>query len=253
MFRQLAAAVLALALPCAALAGATVQSLKGSAEANGAPLIQGQPLLAEADIRTGPGAQVVLRFDDGMHVAVNESSRLRVVDFRYMRGPNDRVVLDLLQGAARVSTGAVAAANPKQFFFRTPQAQFGVQGPSDFSVVLVNPAFLAVNVGTVLASNGAGTVAFAAGSTATVATSAALATPIAASSFPASASAALGNLQVAAVAAPGGAAGGAVAGVAAGGAGLGVAGPVVLFGAAVAGAAGALKSDEEAAAATSHH
>jgi len=252
MLRHFAAAVLALSLPCAALAGATVQSLKGSASANGAPLMQGQVVLAEADISTAPGAQAVLRFDDGMHVALNEASRLRIVDFRYTRGPNDRVVLDLLQGAARVSTGQVAAANPKQFFFRTPQAQFGVQGPADFAVALVNPAFLTVNVGTVLASNAAGTVAFAAGSTATVATSAAMATPIAASSFPASAAAAFGNLQVAAVAAPGSAAGGALAAGAAGGAGFGFAGPVVFFGAAAAAAAGALNRDQGAAA-TTHH
>ncbi len=253
MIRSIAVGLAALAIPCAALATVVVESSKGDVLSNGAPVFQGQPLLAEANITTAAGAQVVLRFSDGMHVAVNENSRFRMVDYRYNRGPNDRVVFDLLQGAARVSTGDIARTNPKQFFFRTPQAQFGVQGPADFRVVLVKPAFLPVNVGTVLASNGMGTVAFAAGATATVASSAALATPIAASSFPASASSAFGNLQAAAVAAPGSAAGGAVAaGTAAGGAGFGVAGPVVFFGAAVAGAAGALKSDESAAA-TTHH
>jgi hypothetical protein len=180
---------------------------------------------------------------------VNENSRFRIVDFRYTKGPNDRAVFDLLQGAARVSTGDVARTNPKQFFFRTPQAQFGVQGPTDFSVVLVNPAFLSVHAGTVLASNAGGTVAFSAGATATVASSAALATPIAASSFPSVASSAFGNLQVAGLAAPGSAATGAVA---VGGTGLGFAAPAVFMGAAIAGAAGALKSDE-AAAATTHH
>jgi hypothetical protein len=252
MLRLLAVAITAVAVPCAALASAVVETTSGPVLADGAPVFKGQTLLAEANITTGPGAQVLLRFDDGMHVALNENSRLRLVDFRYNRGPNDRVVMDLLQGGARVSTGRVAAANPKQFFLRSPQAQFGVQGPADFAVVLVNPAFLTVNVGTVLASNGAGTVAFGAGATATVATSGALATPIAASAFPQTAASAFGNLQAAAVAAPGGASGGALAaGGAAGGAGFGVAGPVVVFGAAVAGAAGALKSDD--ASATTHH
>ena len=251
MLRLLAVGILALA-PCAAFATAVVvESISGEVLANSAPVFQGQPLLAEQNITTGPGAQLVLRFDDGMQVAVNENSRLRLVDFRYTKGPNDRAVFDLLQGGARISTGEVARANPKQFFLRTPQAQFGVQGPADFSVVLVNPAYLTVNVGTVLASNGAGTVAFGAGATATVATNAALAMPLAASSFPPAASSAFGGLQTAAVSAPGGAAGGAVAGAATG-TGLGVALPVVFVGAAVAGAAGALKSDE-AAAATTHH
>jgi hypothetical protein len=251
--RQLAVAVAALAVPFAAFATVVVDSTRGEVLANGAPVSQGQQLLGEANITTAPGAQLVLRFDDGMQVAVNENSRFRVVDYRYTKGPNDRVVLDLLQGAARVSTGQVARVNPKQFFLRTPQAQFGVQGPADFSVVLVNPAFLTVNVGSVLASNTAGTVVFAAGSTATIATNAALAAPLAASSFPPAASSAFGSLQAAAVAAPGGAAGGAVAGTAAGGAGLGVAGPVVFMGAAIAGAAGALKGDEDTPATTTHH
>ena len=251
--RVLAVGIAALAMPCIGLANATVESVTGEVLANGAPVFKGQVLLTEANVSTGGASQVLLRFDDGMHVALNEQSRLRIVDFRYTRGPNDRVVMDLLQGGARVSTGQVARANPRQFFFRTPQAQFGVQGPADFAVVLVNPAYLTVNVGTVLASNGAGTVAFAAGSTATVATSGALATPMAASAFPQTAASAFGNLQAAAVAAPGGASGGALAaGTATGGAGLGFAGPVVFFGAAVAGAAGALDSGGGDSA-TTHH
>lgn len=249
MSRILAVALVAMMAPVAALANVVVESVAGEVQANGVPVHQGQPLLAEQNITTGPGGRIILRFADGMQVAVNENSRLRVVDFRYTKGPNDRAVFDLLQGGARVSTGDVARTNPKQFFFRTPQAQFGVQGPADFSVVLVNPAFLSVNVGTVLASNSVGTVAFAAGATATVASSAVIATPIAASSFPAAASSAFGNLQVAGLAAPGSAATGAVA---VGGTGLGIAAPAVFVGAAVAGAAGALKSDE-AAAATTHH
>jgi hypothetical protein len=248
MFRTLAA-VVALMVPISALANVVVESVSGEVTANSAPVFQGQPLLAEQNIITGAGGRLVLRFGDGMQVAVNENSRFRIVDFRYTKGPNDRAVFDLLQGGARVSTGDVARTNPKQFFFRTPQAQFGVQGPTDFSVVLVNPAFLSVHAGTVLASNSMGTVAFGAGATATVASSGALAAPIAASSFPASASAAFGNLQVAGLAAPGGAASGAVA---VGGTGLGIAAPAVFVGVAVAGAAGALKSDE-AAAATTHH
>jgi hypothetical protein len=251
MLRLLAVGILVLA-PCAAFATAVVvESAQGEVLANSAPVFRGQPLLAEQNITTGPGAQLVLRFDDGMQVAINENSRLRMVDFRYTKGPNDRAVFDLLQGGARVSTGEVARANPKQFFFRTPQAQFGVQGPADFSVVLVNPAYLTVNVGTVLASNGAGTVAFGPGATATIATNGALATPVAASSFPPAASSAFGNLQTAAVSGPGGASGGAVG--AASGTGLGVALPVVFMGVAIAGAAGALKSDEESASATTHH
>ena len=245
--RLLAAALLALGAPAAALAQVVVETYSGEVLANGVPVVGGQRLVPEANIVTSNGSSLMLRFDDGMEVAVGEASRLRVVDFRYSKSPSDRAVFDLLQGSARVSTGEVARTKPKQFFFRTPQAQFGVQGPADFAVVLVNPAFLTVNVGTVLASNGAGTVAFGAGATATVASSGALAAPVAASSFPGAASSAFGNLQATALAAPGGAASGAVAvsGTAFGGA------TPLLVGAGVAGAAAAASSGGDSA--TTHH
>ena len=147
MLRLLAVGVVALAVPCVAFASPTVQSVSGEVTSNGAPVFAGQPLLVEANIVTAQGGKVLLSFEDGMSIAVNENSRLRIVDFRFTRGPNDRAVIDLLQGAARVSTGEISRRNPRQFFFRTPQAQFGVQGPSDFSVVLVNPAYLTVNAG----------------------------------------------------------------------------------------------------------
>src|SRR5688500_12932905 len=104
MRRLLAVGIVALAVPCTAFAtNVVVEATRGEVLANGAPLYQGQPLRAEANITTAPGAQLILRFDDGMQVAVNENSRFRVVDFRYTRGPNDRAVFDLLQGGARVS------------------------------------------------------------------------------------------------------------------------------------------------------
>ena len=247
MLRLLAAALVA--VPAAALAQVVVETYSGEVLANGVPVVGGQRLIPEANIVTSNGSSVMLRFGDGMEVAVGESTRLRVVDFRYAKGANDRAVFDLLQGSARVSTGEVARTQPKQFFFRTPQAQFGVQGPADFTVVLVNPAYLAVKVGSVTATNGAGTVAFGAGTTATVSSSAALATPIAASSLPAAASSAMGPLQTAGLATPSGAAAtGAVA------TGTGAAfGTPLLVGAGIAGAAAAASSGGDGSSATTHH
>jgi hypothetical protein len=248
MHRVLAAVLFALIAPAALASGIVLEWTHGDVLVNGGPAIEGQPIIAEAVVVTSSTAQARVRFSDGMQVAVGEGSRLRIVDYRYTKAPTDRVVFDLLQGAARVSTGELARANPKQFFFRTPQAQFGVQSPADFAVALVNPAFLTVNAGTVLASNGAGTVVFAAGSTATIATNAALAAPLAASSFPPAASSAMGTLQTAGLAAPSGAAAGAVAT----GTGTAITVPALAIGAGVAGAAAALGGDDGAAA-TTHH
>ena len=127
ILRLLAVGIAALAMPCVGLASATVESVSGEVLSNGLPVFKGQVLLTEANVTTAEASTVLLRFDDGMNVALNENSRLRIVDFRYTRGPNDRVVMDLLQGGARVSTGQVARANPKQFFFRTPQYAQGQQ------------------------------------------------------------------------------------------------------------------------------
>jgi hypothetical protein len=237
MLRVLVAGIIALAVPFAALAGAIAEVVTRDVQANGTPVAQGQRLVPQTAITTGPGAQVHLRFDDGMQIVLHEQSLLRIVDFRHSAsGVTDRAVFELLRGAARVVTGKVALANPKQFFFRTPQSQFTVERPADFSIALVNPAYVTVHAGTVLSSNGWGTVALGAGTTSTVATSAAAPAAISVSSLPATASAALSNLSVA-VAAPGSTAAG-VGALAVGGAAFPA--PILMIGVGAAVAAGAV-------------
>ena len=164
MLRLIGAGLLALTLPAAALASAIVESLKGSAQVGGAPVRQGERIFTGASLATAPGAQARLRFDDGMEIVLGESSRLRLVDFRHTGGgPNDRVVLDLLAGSARVVTGGIARSNPTQFFLRTPQASFGVLGPTDFSVVVTEGSYVSVSRGTVIAANRAATVSLTPG------------------------------------------------------------------------------------------
>jgi hypothetical protein len=258
MFRMLVAGIFALALPLAASAGAVVESLKGSAMAGDAALAQGQRLVAPVVITTEPGTQVFLKFDDGMQIVLHENSLRRMLDFRHTEsGVTDRAVFELLKGAARVVTGTVARNNPKQFFFRTPHTQLTVERPADFTVALVNPAYIAVKSGTVLSSNGAGVVPLNAGTTSVIAGNAAAPASIAASAMPASASSAMSNLGLAAVGAPpaGGAAAG-VATVAGGTAGAGFVVPAMLVGLGI-GAAAVANMDDDAPPAstptTSHH
>jgi len=256
MLRTLVAGLIALALPLAAFASAVVESMKGSAMAGDWPLAQGQRLVAPVVITTEPGAQVFLRFDDGMQIVLHESSLLRIIDFRHTEsGVTDRAVFELLRGAARVVTGTVARDNPKQFFFRTPQTQLTVERPADFTVALVNPAYITVNVGTIVSSNGWGTVALNAGSSSVIAGSAAAPASITAASMPASASSAMSNLGLASVGAPAGGAAAGAGAVAGGAAGVGFAVPAVLVGIGL-GAAAVANMDDDAPSATpttSHH
>ena len=253
MLRLLAVGFLALAVPCAALAGAVAEAVKGSVKSNGEPLTQDQRVLDGSEIITGPESSLVLGFDDGGKIVLEQNTRFRLVSFRYQRQApaQDHAVFDILRGALRVITGALASRNRELYAMRTPQFTIGVRG-TDFMVAVVEQAGSYVNVisGQVAVSNGAGTVVFGAGSVASAATNAALVAPVSASALPPMASGAFQSMGNISIAAGSGAASGVAVGAATGGAGFGVVGPVVFFGAAVAGAAGALKGDDST---TTHH
>ena len=168
---------------------ASVESIQGEVQSGGAPIFQGQRLSPGARITTGRDAQVVLRFDDGMRVALPENTIFVPAVFR-----SERAAFDLLGGAARLRTGAVARSNPQQFSVRTPQAQFGVQGPADFTVALSDAAYLSVAEGTVVVSNAAGTAQFGPGSSA-VARSGARASAIEPAATPSAAASAVSTLR----------------------------------------------------------
>ena len=254
MVRLLAAVALAAALPLAAYANGVVQSMKGDVRAG--PVGQtartvavDQRLTPGTAVVTGADAQVVLRFEDGQQVVLNQNTEFRIVDFSYDASDVDRTVFDLVRGALRMASGAIAGRNRQVVALRTPQATIGIRG-TDFMVALVNPAYVSVLQGAVSVTNAAGTVALGAGTFGTVATSAALATAIPASALPAAASAAFSSMSAAAgVAAAGGASAGAAGTGAAGGAG-GVGAAGVAAGAAA--AAGVAASTRKSST-TSHH
>ena len=213
MIRLVAIAVLALALPCAALASAVVESFHGDVRVGGAQVQQGQRIFPGATVATGEGAQLVMRFDDGSRIVLHQRTDFRVVDFGYVASDpaQDRSIFDLLRGALRVVTGAVARRSRDTFALRAPQATIGIRG-TDFMVAVVNPAYVQVISGAVGVANAGGTVVLGAGAAAQVASSAALAVQIAPSALPPAASGAFGSLSAVKVsAAPG--LGGASAGV----------------------------------------
>src|SRR5256712_2496618 len=258
MVRFLAGIALAAALPLAAYANGVVQSMKGDVKAG--PVGQtartvavDQRLTPGTAVVTGADAQVVLRFEDGQQVVLNQNTEFRIVDFRYEASDMDRTVFDLVRGALRMASGAIAGRNRQVVALRTPQATIGIRG-TDFMVALVNPAYISVLQGAVTATNAAGTVAFGAGTFGSVATSAALATAIPASALPAAPSAAFSSMSAAAgVAAAGGASEGAAGtATAAGGTPAATAATIGAAAAAGAGAAAASRSSSSNLP-TTHH
>lgn len=214
--RLLAVALIGLALPCAAFASALVESFKGNVRAGAAQVSQGQRIFPGGSVTTGPGAQAVLRFDDGQRVILGQNTDFRLRDFRYdaSNPRGDRSVLDLLKGAARFVTGALGRRSQTAFTLRVPQSTIGIRG-TDFMVVILNSAYVSVTEGAVSASNAAGTALLGTGSTSAITSASALATPIPASSLPSAATSAFSELSavsVSGLSAPtGGPAGGAPA------------------------------------------
>lgn len=258
--RSFVLGLLALALPLSALANAVVQSVSGNVRANGIPVTQNQRLNPGTAMTTGPSSQVVMRFDDGQQVVLNQNTEFRIVDFRY-NSPNpkdDRSVLDLIKGALRIVTGAVASRNRASFQLRTPQATIGVRG-TDFMVAIVNPAYVSVLSGSVGVTSAAGTAVFGAGSFGLVASSTTLAVAVPAATVPATVTGAFSTMGAAAGVGAGAA--GAASGAAAAGAGaatgvttgvaLGVGAGAVAVGAAAAAASSG--DDAPLTPTTTHH
>ena len=168
-------------------------------------------------VLTGPGAQTVMRFDDGHAVVLNENTEFRVNQYSFDKDKpqSDNIAVQLYKGAMRSVSGLIGTRNRQAFALVAPQATIGIRG-TDFMIALVNPAYLSVLQGTISATNAVGTATFGAGATATVASATTLAVAIPASALPASVASTFGNLSSVAVGAAGAGAG-AASGAAAGG------------------------------------
>ena len=196
-------------------------------------------------ILTGPGAQTIMRFDDGHAVVLNENTEFRVNQYSFDkdRPQSDNIAIQLFKGAMRSVSGLIGTRNRNSFALLAPQATIGIRG-TDFMIALVNPAYLSVLQGTIGATNTAGTAAFSAGATATVASSTTLALAIPASVLPASVASTFSNLGSVAIGAAG--AGAAASGAAAGGITAGM----VAAGVAIVGVAAAVGSSNDNATST---
>lgn len=175
----------------------------GATLAQSRPVLPGQRVPSGSVVTTAAGSRVVLRFDDGQVAALHENTQFHIEDFRYRpREPAaDRAVFVLLRGALRIVTGALGRRNREAFSLRTPQATIGIRG-TDFMVAIVNPAYLSVLQGTIVATNAAGTATFAAGASGAVASRATLAASIHANALPDTASSAFGSLGALRIAPP---------------------------------------------------
>src|ERR1017187_4023929 len=215
-----------------------------------ASVAMNQRVVPGTTVTTGPGAQTIIRFDDGHTVVLNENTEFRVNEYSFDKDKpqSDNIAIQLFKGAMRSVSGLIGSRSRDAFALLAPQATIGIRG-TDFMIALVNPAYLSVIQGSIGVTNAAGSAAFAAGATATVASSTALAVGISAAALPASVAASfssMGSVAVGAgVGAAGAGAGGAGGAGAAVGAGVGgiTAGVIAAGGPAVGGAGAAASSN----------
>ena len=238
--------LLALCFTLATLAAAPVsyasgifQSVKGDVRAgvgSAAPasVAINQRVVLGDTVTTGPGAQTIIRFDDGQIIVLNENTEFRVDRYSFNKDnpQSDNIALRLLKGALRSVSGLLASRSHNAFRLFAPQATIGIRGTDFMAALANNSLYTSVTQGAIGASNAAGSVTFSAGTTGFVASSTATPTSIAASQLPASVSTAFSNLSSVAIGAAG-------AGAAAGAATGGVTASAIAAGVAIVGVAAA--------------
>jgi hypothetical protein len=128
-----ALAVAALAWPCPLLAqvAATVEGVQMPAwvERGGKrlPAMAGMELRAGDQVVTGPGSRMVVKLAEGSLVKLGENGQLR---FAEMSPQADlfRAALNVLQGAFRFTTDALAKTRKREVSIRVAQVTAGIRG-----------------------------------------------------------------------------------------------------------------------------
>jgi hypothetical protein len=192
--------VVGMFMSLAAFASAVIESVAGDVRAGpsaaaAAAVNMGQRIQAGSTVVTGAKSAVILRFDDGQAVVLNDNSEFRVAEYAFSKDApgKDRYSFELLRGAMRSVTAALTNRNQKAYTLRTATSVIGIRG-TDFMVAVVNPTYFSILTGAIEAANTAGAVTFGAGSTGFVATAAALPVSIAAAALPASVAASFSQL-----------------------------------------------------------
>ena len=192
------ALVLSLAVPAGAedirpsVSGDVQVALPGQALR---PMRDGERLEAGSTVATGAASHAVLRFPDGQQVLLGAHTNLRVVNYRYdpAHAHGDRCEFELARGTARFITGLMGKRSPDAITLRTAQVAIAVRD-ADFSVAVLNPTYLSVRHGAVVASTAAGTMVFMEGVSGAMAHAAELPLVVSASALPEAVSASFADL-----------------------------------------------------------
>ena len=92
------------------------------------PARPGMELIATDILRTGAGARLYVRLAEGSTVKLGENASLQMLDLVPERGGVFRATLNVIAGAFRFTTEAVAKPRPRDFKFRISTVTAGIRG-----------------------------------------------------------------------------------------------------------------------------
>jgi hypothetical protein len=103
-----------------------------------APAIVGGPLLASDSIQTGANSMAAVTLKDGTMLSLGPDTVVDLSVFQFNSATQEgRILIDLLRGTMRMTTGLLAKIKPDQVKVVTPTTVIGVRG-TDF-IVEENP------------------------------------------------------------------------------------------------------------------
>ena len=109
-----------------------VERQKGAAsrvaQGSTSDLAQGGQVFAGDEIRTGPGARLLIRFGDDSQLTLGENARVTIDRFVYAPGGASNQALAMVVGVFRFVSGQIAKASPRDVAFSTPVATVGIRG-----------------------------------------------------------------------------------------------------------------------------
>ena len=99
-----------------------------SAATGTADLAPGAAVYVGDEISTGPGARLLIRFDDQSMLTLGEEARITINQLIYSPGGDANQALAIAQGVFRFATGQIAKLAPTNVSITTRVATIGIRG-----------------------------------------------------------------------------------------------------------------------------
>ena len=125
------AALQALAAPAALVEGVQMPAWverAGVGQVRRIPLAPGMELRGGDEVRTGAGSRVYLKLAEGSLVKLGENASLRILEIAPDRGGLFRAALNVLEGAFRFTTDALARERRRDVSIRVATVTAGIRG-----------------------------------------------------------------------------------------------------------------------------